>query len=232
MKLDKDASTGVTHKVIIEHKGDLHPQIIIEDDSGERAAIHPLPEKAYIEIDDGAKIEAGTLLAGRHRTDRTCSLQTVLGDDISPSEYCVFLPGEGENRHKRVLIQFGESNCEFTLRSCTPGYCYAIRDFSGLLPRDIDIDAIEDFRDVEGATGIFKNATVEGADAYLTTGGLFFSPQQSDVKITYTTKSCAEYYHDYGREWPQLCDGKLGMLSNAMLIFASIEGLNCTRAGV
>ena len=179
-----------------------------------------------------AHCEAGTLLAGRHRTDRTCSLQTVLGDDISPSEYCVFLPGEGENRHKRVLIQFGESNCEFTLRSCTPGYCYAIRDFSGLLPRDIDIDAIEDFRDVEGATGIFKNATVEGADAYLTTGGLFFSPQQSDVKITYTTKSCAEYYHDYGREWPQLCDGKLGMLSNAMLIFESIEGLNCTRAGV
>jgi len=63
---------------------------------------------------------ASTLIAGRHKTDRECSLQTVEGDDIAPMEYCSFLPGLGENRHKRVLIQFGESNCKFTLRNCVP----------------------------------------------------------------------------------------------------------------
>ena len=61
-----------------------------------------------------------SVIARRHRTDRTCSLQTVEGDDIEPMDNCAFLPGMGENRHKRVLIQFGESNCVITLRNCLP----------------------------------------------------------------------------------------------------------------
>ncbi len=60
---ERDAESKVARKVIIEHKGDLHPQIIIEDEQGNRAAIHPLPEKAYIEVEDGERIVAGTLLA-------------------------------------------------------------------------------------------------------------------------------------------------------------------------
>ena len=40
----------VQRMMIIEHKGDLHPQVILEDETGNRAAIHPLPEKAYIEV--------------------------------------------------------------------------------------------------------------------------------------------------------------------------------------
>ena len=59
-------------------------------------------------------------MEGRYKDDRTCSLQTVQGGDIAPMEYCSFLPGRGENRHKRVLIQFGESRCKFTLRNCVP----------------------------------------------------------------------------------------------------------------
>ncbi len=42
------------------------------------------------------------------------------GDDLGPVDYCAFVPGLGENKHKRVLIQFGESNCVFTLRNCQP----------------------------------------------------------------------------------------------------------------
>lgn len=61
-----------------------------------------------------------TLIEGRHKTDRQCSLKTVEGDDIPPTEYCTFLPELGENKHRRVLVQFGESNCAFTLRSCIP----------------------------------------------------------------------------------------------------------------
>ena len=62
-RTERDSDTAVASKVIIEHKGDLHPQIIIEDASGARAAIHPLPEKAYIDVEDGDQIEAGVLLA-------------------------------------------------------------------------------------------------------------------------------------------------------------------------
>ena len=63
---------------------------------------------------------SSTLIEGRHKTDRQCSLKTVEGDDIPPTDYCSFLPELGENKHRRVMIQFGESNCEFTLRSCLP----------------------------------------------------------------------------------------------------------------
>ncbi|MHC4942977.1 MAG: DNA-directed RNA polymerase subunit beta' [Planctomycetota bacterium] len=54
---------GVVRKFIIEHKGDLHPQIVIEDDSGTPLIYYPIPEKAYIEVNDSEKVTAGTLLA-------------------------------------------------------------------------------------------------------------------------------------------------------------------------
>ena len=63
---------------------------------------------------------AGSLLENRYKADRTCSLQTIEGDNMGPMEYCSFLPGLGENMHGRVLVHFGESNCEFTLRNCFP----------------------------------------------------------------------------------------------------------------
>jgi len=62
MKLERDAA-GIERKYIIEHKGDLHPQIVIEDDNGTPLIYYPIPEKAYIEIDDKVKVKAGTLVA-------------------------------------------------------------------------------------------------------------------------------------------------------------------------
>jgi DNA-directed RNA polymerase subunit beta' len=62
MKEEKDKG-GVIRKLIIEHKGDLHPQIIIEDGNGTPLIYYPIPEKAYIEVDDGEEVTAGTLLA-------------------------------------------------------------------------------------------------------------------------------------------------------------------------
>jgi DNA-directed RNA polymerase subunit beta' len=62
-KAERDVSSRVTRKVIIEHKGDLHPHIVLLDENDNPAAIHPMPEKAYIEVEDGQKIRAGTLLA-------------------------------------------------------------------------------------------------------------------------------------------------------------------------
>src|SRR5262249_39844987 len=41
-RTERDAETKVQRKVMIEHKGDLHPQIMIEDDNGNRLAINPV----------------------------------------------------------------------------------------------------------------------------------------------------------------------------------------------
>jgi DNA-directed RNA polymerase subunit beta' len=49
--------------VIIEHKGDKHPQMIIEDESGKILHVHYLPAKARLEVEEGSSVQAGALLA-------------------------------------------------------------------------------------------------------------------------------------------------------------------------
>jgi DNA-directed RNA polymerase subunit beta' len=56
-------ATGAERFVIMEHKGDLHPQIIIEDDRGQSLAFYYMPEKAHLEVRAGQTVSAGTLLA-------------------------------------------------------------------------------------------------------------------------------------------------------------------------
>ncbi|MCG3184306.1 MAG: DNA-directed RNA polymerase subunit beta' [Planctomycetes bacterium] len=48
---------------MIEHKGDLHPQIRIEDNKGNVLAYYPLAEKSSIVVKDGQKVKAGEVLA-------------------------------------------------------------------------------------------------------------------------------------------------------------------------
>ncbi len=62
MKEEKDRG-NVVRKMIIEHKGDLHPQIVIDSADGTPLVYYPIPERAYIEVDDGGEVVAGTLLA-------------------------------------------------------------------------------------------------------------------------------------------------------------------------
>ncbi len=54
---------GAERWVIMEHKGDLHPQIVIEDDRGQSLAFYYVPEKAHLEVREGQKVSPGTLLA-------------------------------------------------------------------------------------------------------------------------------------------------------------------------
>jgi DNA-directed RNA polymerase subunit beta' len=63
MKQETDETTGQDAMVIIEHKEDLHPQIIISDDKGEVVANYPIPSGAHIVVGESDKIVAGTLLA-------------------------------------------------------------------------------------------------------------------------------------------------------------------------
>jgi DNA-directed RNA polymerase subunit beta' len=67
LKAERDAGRGTLRRQVIEHKGDLHPQIIVEDSSGHVVAVYPIPERAYIEVEDRAHIKAGALLAKTSR---------------------------------------------------------------------------------------------------------------------------------------------------------------------
>ncbi len=62
MRLQKDAS-GNTRRMIVEHKGDYHPQVVIQDETGHILDYYYLPEKAYIEVNEGDTINPGALLA-------------------------------------------------------------------------------------------------------------------------------------------------------------------------
>jgi DNA-directed RNA polymerase subunit beta' len=63
MKQEVDETTAQEAMVVIEHKEDLHPQIVICTDKGEAIANYPIPSGAHIVVGEGDKIVAGTLMA-------------------------------------------------------------------------------------------------------------------------------------------------------------------------
>jgi DNA-directed RNA polymerase subunit beta' len=65
---EEDAGRGQKALVVIEHKGDLHPQINIVDAKGNILDFHYLPAKARLEVTDGQEIEAGHMIARQPRS--------------------------------------------------------------------------------------------------------------------------------------------------------------------
>ncbi len=63
VKREVDEATGVLGTVVIEHKEDLHPQIVIVDDKGDILASYSIPAGAHITVGEGKKVQAGQLLA-------------------------------------------------------------------------------------------------------------------------------------------------------------------------
>ncbi|MEI6349723.1 MAG: DNA-directed RNA polymerase subunit beta' [Verrucomicrobiota bacterium] len=63
VKREVDETTGVLGAVVIEHKEDLHPQIVVVDDKGEVLASYSIPAGAHITVQEGKKAQAGQLLA-------------------------------------------------------------------------------------------------------------------------------------------------------------------------
>jgi len=77
MKQEVDEQTQQEAMVVIEHKEDLHPQIIIMGDDGEVAASYPIPSAAHIVVVEGDKIVAGTLMAKTPR--KTSKTKDITG---------------------------------------------------------------------------------------------------------------------------------------------------------
>jgi DNA-directed RNA polymerase subunit beta' len=125
MRVEIDPS-GHTRRTIMEHKGDLHPQIIIEDAQGRILDFYYIPERAGIEVEDGAMIKAGTMLAKTPREvggtqDITGGLPRVteLFEARRPKEPAVIAEIDGrvelleeKRRGKRTIIVKNESGVE------------------------------------------------------------------------------------------------------------------------
>ncbi|MGE4619475.1 MAG: DNA-directed RNA polymerase subunit beta', partial [Planctomycetota bacterium] len=65
LKIEKDPVSNLDRRIILEHKGELHPQIIIRTKAkgGDIVAAYPVPERAFIQVADKQKITPGELLA-------------------------------------------------------------------------------------------------------------------------------------------------------------------------
>jgi DNA-directed RNA polymerase subunit beta' len=63
MKRETDEATGVMGTVVIEHKEDLHPQIVLLGDKGDVIASYSIPAGAHVIVDEGKRVQAGALLA-------------------------------------------------------------------------------------------------------------------------------------------------------------------------
>jgi len=63
MREELNPATGITERIIVEHKIDYHPQIIIVDKIGDVLGIYPVPVNAHILVKDSQEIKGGELIA-------------------------------------------------------------------------------------------------------------------------------------------------------------------------
>jgi DNA-directed RNA polymerase subunit beta' len=125
MRMEKDPS-GHTRKLIVDHKGELHPQIVLEDADGKPLDVYYLPEGAHIIVDEGDPITAGTVIAETPReasgiTDITGGLPRVteIFEARRPKDPAVIAEVDGaveilgeKRRGKRTIIVRSESGIE------------------------------------------------------------------------------------------------------------------------
>ncbi len=125
MRIEKDPS-GHVRRLIMEHKGDLHPQVVLEDSSGKILDFYYMPERAHIEVTEGSQVSAGTLMAKTPREvsgtqDITGGLPRVteIFEARKPKEPAVIAEIDGtvellgeKRRGKRTIIVRSETGIE------------------------------------------------------------------------------------------------------------------------
>ena len=125
LRLESDPG-GHVRRMIMEHKGDLHPQVVIEDSEGKILDFYYVPEKAHVEVQEGQQVSAGTLLAKTPREvtgtqDITGGLPRVteIFEARKPKEPAVIAEIDGtiellgeKRRGKRTILVKSESGVE------------------------------------------------------------------------------------------------------------------------
>ncbi|MBI3332519.1 MAG: DNA-directed RNA polymerase subunit beta' [Candidatus Omnitrophica bacterium] len=109
IRTDIDQATGLPDRIVIEHKGEFHPQLVLEDSKGDVLAIYPIPAGAHVVVKDGQKVGAGDLLAKTPRVltktkDITGGLPRVaeLFEARRPKDPAIISEIDG-------VVEFGES---------------------------------------------------------------------------------------------------------------------------
>jgi DNA-directed RNA polymerase subunit beta' len=112
--------------MIMEHKGIYHPQVVLLDDDGKTLGFYYLPEKAYIEVNEGEDVKAGHILAKTPREasgtqDITGGLPRVteIFEARKPKDPAIMAEISGKvellgekRRGKRTIIVKNESGIE------------------------------------------------------------------------------------------------------------------------
>jgi DNA-directed RNA polymerase subunit beta' len=125
MRTEKDPS-GHIRKIIMEHKGEMHPQVILEDADGKILDFYYMPEKANIEVNEGDQVSAGTMVAKTPREvsgtqDITGGLPRVteIFEARKPKDPAVIAEIDGsvellgeKRRGKRTIIVRSETGVE------------------------------------------------------------------------------------------------------------------------
>ena len=68
MREEINPVTKLAERVVVEHKPEYHPQVVVLDDKKEVLGIYPIPIGAHIIVRDGEKVGGGDLLAKIPRT--------------------------------------------------------------------------------------------------------------------------------------------------------------------
>jgi DNA-directed RNA polymerase subunit beta' len=125
LRVEKDPS-GHLRRMVMEHKGVYHPQVVLEDESGKILDFYYLPEKAYIEVSTGEKVAAGHVLAKTPREasgtqDITGGLPRVteIFEARKPKDPAIMAEIDGKvellgekRRGKRTIVVRNESGVE------------------------------------------------------------------------------------------------------------------------
>ncbi|MGI9458037.1 MAG: DNA-directed RNA polymerase subunit beta' [Aeoliella sp.] len=126
IRSEKEAS-GHTRFLVMEHKGDLHPQVVVEDPKdGKILDFYYMPEKAYLEVKEGDKVAPGAVIAKTPREaggtqDITGGLPRVteIFEARKPKDPAVIAEIDGaveimqeKKRGKRSIIVRSESGIE------------------------------------------------------------------------------------------------------------------------
>ncbi len=125
MREERDPATGIVNRVILEGKGDLHPQVVLSDKAGKVIAHYPIPEKATLLVNEGETIAGGTLLAktpreiaGTHDITGGLPRVTELFEARPPKDPAVLAEMDGvvdfgeRKRGKRIIIVRSDSGTE------------------------------------------------------------------------------------------------------------------------
>ena len=125
MRVEKDAA-GHNRRMIMDHKGELHPQIVLEDADGKPLDVYYLPERAHIEALEGTQVTAGSVLAKTPReaagvSDITGGLPRVteIFEARKPKDPAVMAEVDGvveilgeKRRGKRTIVVRSETGIE------------------------------------------------------------------------------------------------------------------------